>query len=197
VHECPPPAREAALDDQRVPGGEEHLGDGGGVGEVDGAGDRERLTFVGHDQFGVAGARLDPHHAVADLPERDAGTDGLDGAGELETEDLVLPAVRVGVTALALQGVGAVDRGVGDPDEDLVRPGGRVGDLGDGEDLGSSVLGDDDGAHAPSVADQPAGSGAGRSPSTEISGLAAAPLAARAASRRDTTSSGDANTIDR
>ena len=151
MHQRPATARESALDHQRVPRSEEHLGDRRRIGQLDRIGDRQRLTLVGHDQFGVAGARLDAHHTVADLPERDPLADRRHGAGVLEPEDLVLAGDRVAVTTHPLQRVGPVAGAVRHAHEDLVGAWNRVGNLGDGEDLGPSVLGDDDSSHDLSV----------------------------------------------
>ena len=55
---------------QRVPRGEEHLGDGRRVDEVDALGHGEQLAFVRGDALGVCTAGLDAHHPVAHLPHR-------------------------------------------------------------------------------------------------------------------------------
>ena len=70
-----------------------------------------------------------------------------DGAAALHPDDLG-GAGRRRVEALPLQQVGAVDRGGGDRERDLARARLGVGQLGDGQDVGATGPGGDDGAHA-------------------------------------------------
>ena len=58
------------------------------------------------------------------------------------------------VEALALQGVGAVDRAGDDVDDDLAGTRLGVGQLGDGQGLGPTRLGCGDGAHAATLGDR-------------------------------------------
>ena len=54
MHERPPARGEPALEDERVPGGEEHLGNGGGVVEANGCRHAQALALVHGELLGVA-----------------------------------------------------------------------------------------------------------------------------------------------
>ena len=69
VDERPAPRREAALHHEGVPCGEEHLGDGGPVGDADRRRHGHHLALVDGDPLGVAAAADDAHHCVARLPQ--------------------------------------------------------------------------------------------------------------------------------
>ena len=131
MDEGPAPARQPALDDERVPRGEEHLGDRRRVGEVQARRHPEGEPAVGDELLGVAATGLDAHHLVARLPVGDPGADGGDDPGVLQAEDLGRHRDRVRIAAHALQHVGAVHGGVMDVDEDLVGTCDRSVDVGD------------------------------------------------------------------
>ena len=117
------------------------------MGERHTGGHSEQLPFVGGDALGVGTAGLDAHHPVAHLPHRHPCADVDDGAGELEAGDLGLHPPRIGVQPHPLQQIGAVQRRRRHLDEHLVGPRHRIGDIFDGEDLGSTVGVQDDSAH--------------------------------------------------
>ena len=138
------PAAQAALHDECVPRGEVHLGDRGGVGKRHVRWHGQRLAFVGRDELGVAGAGFDPHHRVADPPRRDARAESGDGAGELEPQDLrTTPTAGIGVAALTLQCVGAIDGAADDPHQDLIGLWDRIGHILHRDHVGPAVARDD------------------------------------------------------
>ena len=149
VDERPAARREPALHDQRVPRGEEHLGDRRRVGGVDRRRDRHRLTAVGDDPLGVAAAGLDAHHPVADRPVRHrrrrstATVPAYSMPGNL---DVVADAGRGTAPS-----VGGCRRGssavCATRDQDLVRAGNRLVDVLDRQDLGPTVGSKNDGTH--------------------------------------------------
>ena len=69
-----------------------HLGQGGGVDEVDTRRDREQLAGRHADLLGVAAARQQRAHLVADDPAVDAVAHGIDDAGDLQPGILGDPA---------------------------------------------------------------------------------------------------------
>ena len=139
---------ELALQEQRVEGGEKHLGDRGCLLEVEALGHGHELALVDGDQRGVAAPAEQRHHAVARAPLRDALADALDDAGHLEPEQVLADAGRRGVAAAALHQVGAVERGGVDRDQGVLGPRVRVRELAQLEDVGIAGLGDNGGAHA-------------------------------------------------
>ena len=58
--------REAALQHEGIPRGQEHLGDGGGVGQRHPLRHRDQLALVHHGTRRVAAAADDGHHVIAD-----------------------------------------------------------------------------------------------------------------------------------
>jgi hypothetical protein len=149
VHEGEAAGGQPALEHQRVPRGDEHLRDRGGVGDGDARGHPYELALVDGAPRCVAAPAHDAHHLVADGPRRDPLADGGDAAGELEAGDLVRRRRgRLRVEAHPLQHVGPVQGGGDDVDHDLLRAGHRVGDVVvHPEDLWPTLLREDDRSH--------------------------------------------------
>src|SRR5882762_3922488 len=125
---------------------EEGFGERGGLDRGHAFRDRQALWSGRGAVLGVAAALNERGHRVADAPSRDAFADDFDGARELQARN-VGSAWRHRIVAGALHGVGAIDAGADDLDEDfaLLRP--RDGARADSQHLRSSRLGDLDRAH--------------------------------------------------
>ena len=106
----------------------------------------QELARGNRDLLGVTAAREQRAHLVTGLPAGHAGADRGDGARALKARVRRGPLGRR-IEALALHHVGPVHRGSGHVDEDLARPGHRVGDLGPLQNLGTAWFGDDDRVH--------------------------------------------------
>src|SRR5262249_51989111 len=119
VDERPSPGREPALQYQRIPRGDEDLGNGGGGGRSDMQRYGHDLALVYDEALGVGAATDDAHHGVARLPVDGPGAGGRHPAGELEPGDLVCHG-RTGVKAHPLENVGPVQRRRHDVDEHLL-----------------------------------------------------------------------------
>ena len=139
MHERPAARRQSTLHDECIPRGEEHLGDRRRVRRGDRFGDRQRLTAVRDDPLGVAAARLDAHHAIADRPVLHLGADAGDGACVLHARDLDGVTTGVGIEAHPLEDVGTVQRRVFDRHEDLVGAGHGLGDILDRQDFRATM----------------------------------------------------------
>jgi hypothetical protein len=144
-------AAEAGLADDRVVRGDERLGDRRGVLERHPVGDFGDRALVGDELLGVAAAAGQAEHAIADREPLDAGPERVDLAGELQARDVGRRVGRRGVGAHALQQVGAVDGRRPHPDPDLPARGLGRGAFDEGEDVGSSWLGDRDRSHAGTI----------------------------------------------
>ena len=150
----PPATCQTALYDKGVPRGEEHLGDRRRIDQLDTVGDPKRLPSMGDHLLGVAAAGFDTHHRVTDRPLDDIGSDRRNRTGVLQARNFERQIARVGVAALTLEYVGAIQRCVGDINQDLVRPGNGVLDFFDGEDLRAPVVSEYDCSHVRNVPDR-------------------------------------------
>jgi hypothetical protein len=155
VDQCPAATGEAALDDERVPGGEEDLGHRCGVDGGDRVRNGQRLAGVRDHLLGVAAAGLDAHRPITDRPAGHVGADRRDDACVFEAGDLQASPTRIGVHAHPLEDVGAIDGGVLDVDDDVVASRRRVVDLLDRQHFGATMGTKDHCAHLP----EPIGSG--------------------------------------
>ncbi len=137
----------------------DHLGQGGGLRQAHALGHRQQLTGRHDGLLGVAAAREQRAHLVADGPAADTGTEFGDTAGALQ------PGVGGGagrrvVEALSLQDVGAVDGPGHHLDQHLALAGRGVGDLVPHQCLGPTRFGNRDRMHGtdgtprPSLADR-------------------------------------------
>ena len=124
-----------------------HLREGRGALDVHAGRQRHHLPGGHGHLLGVPPGREERAHLVAHLMALDALADRADPARALEAEH-VGGALRRRVEALPLQRVGAVDRAGDDVDDDLARTRLGVGQLGDGQGLGTTRVGCDDGTHA-------------------------------------------------
>ena len=122
VDQHPLPRLQAAAGDQRVPGGEKGLGNGGRLDERERLGNGQHFVLVDDDRFGVGAAADQAHDPVARTPAGGARPQRLDFAGVLEAGNVGGPAGRRRIVAAALMDVGAVEPGGADPDPDLARP---------------------------------------------------------------------------
>src|SRR5882762_686583 len=106
-----------------APHREEGFGERGGLDRGHAFRDGQALRSGRGAVLGVAAALNERGHRVADAPSRDAFADGFDGARELQARN-VGSAWRHRIVAGALHGVGAIDAGADDLDEDfaLLRP---------------------------------------------------------------------------
>src|SRR6266513_456725 len=129
-----------------APHGEEGLGQGGGFDGGHALRDRQALRSGRRAVLGVAAALDERGHPIADAPSRDAFADRRDATRELQPRN-VGRARRHRIVAGALHGIGAVDAGGGDRDEELARLRLRNGARADSEHLRSSRLGDLDREH--------------------------------------------------
>ena len=116
---------QSALDEDRVVGGREDLGQPAGLRPVQALGDRHELALVDDRELRLAAAADDRHDAFAFAEARRARAAALDLTGELEARDVRRRAGRRGIGALALEHVGAVEPGGADADENLA--GARLG----------------------------------------------------------------------
>ncbi len=80
--------RELAALEEIGPDREERFRNRRGFARSEPVGQRERLRRRRHAVLRVATARHERAHCVPDVPPRDVGTDGRDGAGNLETRDV-------------------------------------------------------------------------------------------------------------
>jgi hypothetical protein len=108
---------------QRVVGGEERLGDSGGLGPRQPRGHCERLALVHDHRLRQAPAGHDAHHACAHHVPRDARSAGHDLAGVFEAGDVGGGAGRRRIEAPALEEIGAVEAGRAHRHLHLVRAG--------------------------------------------------------------------------
>ena len=155
VHQQPVAQPEAALGEQGVVGGGDHLGEPAGLGPGEPVGDRDRHPLVDHGQLGLAAPADHGHHPVALGEAVDVGADGGDLAGQLQPGDVGRAARRRRVAPLDLLQVGAVEPGRRHPDQQLSLPRLGVGPFGHHQ----PAVGDRDRPHAPGP--QPAGAGSG------------------------------------
>ena len=132
-----------AQHDQVEPGGEERLGNGGGLREAQAARDGHRLRRGHASQLRVATPREQRHHAIA-APEWRGRLQHL--AGDLQAQDVRFARGRR-IASHPLQQIGAVHARCTHAHQQvsLARPG--IGDLGQLQHLGPTRGLDDDGAH--------------------------------------------------
>ena len=74
---------------------------------------------MGLHVLGISAAAQDPHDPVPHLPPIHLGPQGVHDAGELETENLLRPALGDRIVSHPLQKVCAIDAGRSDPHPDL------------------------------------------------------------------------------
>ena len=133
--------------EERIVGGDEHLGDPTRVDQVDVGRNADDLSGAHRNQFGVPTAFDEEHDAIPLGVRGDPASNARDRARRLETED-VAGSGRWWIETLALEEIGAVDAGAGDADDDLTLSSDRVGTFLDVQLLGTAWRRDDDGAHA-------------------------------------------------
>ena len=128
---------------------------------------RQRHHLSGGDGhlLGVPTAARSAQTSSPTLQPSTPCADGADPTRALQPEH-VGGALGRWVEALSLQGVGAVDRAGDDVDDDLAGTRLRVGQVGDGQGLGTTRVGCGDGAHAATLGvltGEPGGARPGRS----------------------------------
>ena len=148
VHEDALAGADVELPEERIIGGEEHLGDCCPLLPRQIARHGEHLALVHAQILRVRAAAGDAHDSGAHGPKRRAGAEGVHSAGVLEAGDVGWRTRWGRVRAGALHEVRPIERGSVHAHADLTEPG-----LGDGavlllEDVGLSGHRNDDGAHA-------------------------------------------------
>jgi len=117
MHERRAAGGEAALQDERIPRGDEHLGDRRRIDEQHATRRAHGLSGGDGEIFGVGAARDDAHHVVARFEARrcrgcgERRGCGDDFAGKLHAGNVEFPRKRVWVEPAALQQVGAIECG--------------------------------------------------------------------------------------
>ena len=135
VHEKRLAEREPSPGEEGVVGGDERLGDGGGlaIGQV--VGDAGDVPLVHRDRVGQPASADEPEHAVAGPPRGHRLAAGDHRSGDLEPRNVGRRAGRGGVVPGALGDVGRVETGVRGAHEHLRRQRHRVGPFADGHHL--------------------------------------------------------------
>ena len=111
------------------------------------AGSRQRFLLPHHHRLGLAAAADQPHHPVTRTASGSRRADRVHVPGVLEPGDVRRPARRRGIGAAALVDVGPVQAGRLHPDADLTRLHFGIGNVAEGDDVGSTRSGVDGGSH--------------------------------------------------
>ncbi len=122
VDQQPLAGRQTALGEQSVMGGDEDLGDGGGLGEREVLRYGHRIPLRHHDQLGVPAAAHQAHRPLTRLPELHPFAHRLHLPGILEAGDVDGPARRRRIQAPPLKQVRPVHAGCLHAYPDLARP---------------------------------------------------------------------------
>lgn len=128
-------------------GGDEDLGDRGGLDVIEAGGNRHRHAVVDARHLGIRAAADDAHHAVADLPALHVRAHGDHVAGDFQAHDGRIAEVRPAVAAAALRQVGAVDAGGAGTHQQVVRPWQRLRHFADPQDVRRAERVEYDGFH--------------------------------------------------
>ena len=126
VHEQPLARLQPGLGEHAVVRGRKRLGDTAGLDPPQILRDRHQDPLVDDRELGLAPARDDPHHPIADRKPLRTRTAIDDLAGELEPRDVLRRTRRRGIEAAPLHHVGAVQAGRPYADEHLARAGRRI-----------------------------------------------------------------------
>ena len=129
MHERVLADRQAALGEQRVVGGREHLGEPTGGVPVDACGHGQGGPLVEDRLLGLPPAAHDRHDPVADREALGGRPHRHDLARELEPRDVGRAPGRGGVVAASLEHVGPVHARRPDVDQDLAGAGLGIGVL--------------------------------------------------------------------
>ena len=140
--------REMALGQQGIVRGDERLGDGRRLDEIQVRRDRHGQPLVGQDELGLPAPADDPEDPVARLQRaRNGRTQRIDLARILQTGDVRRRARRCGIHSPALHEIGPVQPACPNADTDLLAPRLGRGDFANLENLRTAGAGDDDGLH--------------------------------------------------
>jgi hypothetical protein len=147
VHEQQVAHAQSALHRNRIEGGQERLRCRCRRGAVQRVGHRGQLALGGDDARRQATAADQPEGAVADLEGRHRVADRDHRTGHLQAGDVLGPAGRHRMLALALQHVGRVDAGERRRDHDLESVRLRIRSLLDRHHLAAAHAAIDDAPH--------------------------------------------------
>src|SRR4029077_7311265 len=109
---------QASPREERIVGGDEHLGNPTRCDQVDGGRNAHDLSCAYRHQLCVATALDEEHDPIPFRVALHSGSDARHGARRLETED-VAGSRRRWIESLALEQIGSVDAGARNADQDL------------------------------------------------------------------------------